>query len=71
MKVTITGSYVGAWRLDMGLTRKELANILGWELDKLVAYELGTSVPLVTEAWALAGVLKVDVFDLWDFDIEE
>ena len=52
-------------RNKLGLTQKQLADLLGWTLRKLTSYERNERIPPLPEALELANALKTKVEDLF------
>lgn len=52
-------------RRMLGLTQRDLCDILGWKLRRLQSYERGDRMPSVLDALDLSEALSVDVEDLF------
>jgi transcriptional regulator with XRE-family HTH domain len=56
-------------RLAKGFTQEQLANELGVEISQISRIERGVINTSVTNLYAISKALKIDVFELFVFDL--
>jgi transcriptional regulator with XRE-family HTH domain len=59
-------NHIRKHRNKLGLTQKDLCEILGWTIRRLQSYERGVRMPSVYDALVLAEALCVAVDDLFE-----
>ena len=65
-----TGELIKEFRKKIGITQKELGQLVGMTYQQIAQYERGTRNPKKETIEKIAKALKIDPYSLYSFDIE-
>lgn len=65
LEVKISSKWLKKFRLEAGLSRKELAAALKVHVDTVSGWEQGAALPMNHRKYQICDVLHCDYFDIW------